>query len=30
MMEMPIHPKLREDDYTGLTHFIVPDFAMIA
>ena len=23
-------PKLREDDYTGLTHFIVPDFAMIA
>ena len=27
MMEMPIHPKLREDDYTGLTHFIVPDFA---
>ena len=20
-------PKLREDDYTGLTHFIVPDFA---
>ena len=19
--------KLREDDYTGLTHFIVPDFA---